>query len=228
MWFFIFFSISGDSLMEEMRYKLGNFKDRIMEIRMETEKEDGKKSLKKVKIWEKGKLRMIKFTYPRDMKGIGILILKMNEIYLWMPSYAGVKRITSSTVYTNFMGTDFSYAELTGEFYKRFKVKKVDEKDGTYIITLYSNDVSSPYKLLKLFLDKETTSPDSIKFYRNRLKKIIRIKEKKEMDGCIIPFNIVVENPEKSTKTKIIIENVKLNTGLSDGFFTRRNLRRMR
>ncbi len=50
-----------------------------------------------------------------------------------MPSYAGVKWITSSTVYTYFMGTDFSYAELTGEFYKRFKVKGVDEKDDTYI-----------------------------------------------------------------------------------------------
>jgi hypothetical protein len=66
---------------------------------------------------EKTEKRLIRFLEPADVKGTGLLTFDYKEgdddIWLYMPALRKTRRIVSSDKAKNFMGSEFSYADMT-------------------------------------------------------------------------------------------------------------------
>ena len=82
------------------------------------------------------KKRLMRFTHPADVKGTGLLTYdyekKDDDIWLFLPSLRKTRRIVSSEKSKSFMGSEFSYADMTPPPVEDFvhKKQKVETVDG--------------------------------------------------------------------------------------------------
>ncbi len=100
---------------------------------------NGHKRVKTTKAFSKDKgrdtLRMSFFLAPADVKGTGFLTYDYREPgrdddqWLYLPELKKVKRIASSDKSSSFMGTDFSYADMTKRAIEEWKYKLLKEME---------------------------------------------------------------------------------------------------
>jgi hypothetical protein len=100
---------------------------------------NGHKRIKTTKAFSKDKgrdiLRMSFFLAPADVKGTGFLTYDYREPgrdddqWLYLPELKKVKRIASSDKSSSFMGTDFSYADMTKRAIEEWKYKLLKEME---------------------------------------------------------------------------------------------------
>jgi len=79
--------------------------------------------------------RIIKFLEPADVKGTGLLVFdyehKNDEMWLYLPALRKTRKIVSSEKGRNFMGSEFSNADMAAPNLPDFMLKKLpDEKAG--------------------------------------------------------------------------------------------------
>jgi len=83
----------------------------------------GKKRVRKIasvsKLYDDGETekRLIRFVSPPDVKGTGLLTYdyenKSDDMWLYMPALRKTRRIVASEKAKNFMGSEFTYADIT-------------------------------------------------------------------------------------------------------------------
>ena len=75
--------------------------------------------------------RIIKFLEPADVKGTGLLVFdypdKNDEMWLYMPAIRKTRKIVSSEKGKNFMGSEFSNADMAAPNLNDFRFKKLGE-----------------------------------------------------------------------------------------------------
>ena len=79
--------------------------------------------------------RIIKFLEPADVKGTGLLVFdyehKNDEMWLYMPALRKTRKIVSSEKGRNFMGSEFSNADMAAPNLPDFMLKRLpDEQAG--------------------------------------------------------------------------------------------------
>ena len=98
-----------------------------------------RKTKQVTKLFDKGNTekKLIKFMAPADVKGTGFLTfdykIKDDDMWLYMPALRKTRRIVSSEKAKSFMGSEFSYADMTPPNINDFKYKLLGEEkvDGT-------------------------------------------------------------------------------------------------
>jgi hypothetical protein len=65
-----------------------------------------------------GDRMLIRFTYPNDIKGTAFLVWEHpegeDERFLFLPALGRVRRITGAEAQDNFVGSDFTYEDISG------------------------------------------------------------------------------------------------------------------
>ena len=77
--------------------------------------------------------KLVRFLAPADVKGTGLLtydyLKKDDDMWLYMPALRKTRRIISSEKAKNFMGSEFSYADMTPPNADDFDFKVLGEKN---------------------------------------------------------------------------------------------------
>lgn len=87
------------------------------------------------KVYDNGdtEKRMIRFMSPADVKNTGLLTFdyksKDDDIWLYMPALRKTRRIVSSDKSKNFMGSEFSYADMTPPSLDEFDFQMLDDEE---------------------------------------------------------------------------------------------------
>ncbi|MCK5687795.1 outer membrane lipoprotein-sorting protein, partial [Myxococcota bacterium] len=91
----------------------------------------GQKRVRKIatvsKLFDDGKTekRLIRFIAPADIKGTGLLTWdyedKSDDMWLFMPALRKTRRIVASDKAKSFMGSEFSYSDITPPAIADFK-----------------------------------------------------------------------------------------------------------
>lgn len=119
--------------------------------------------LGKVQERPKGDQSMFIFKSPGDVKGTKMLTWTnkkgSDDQWLFLPSLKRVKRINSSNKKGSFMGSEFSYEDLSAQEVEKFTYKyiKEGELDGrkVHIIERYPVEKKSGYSKQIVYLDQE-------------------------------------------------------------------------
>ncbi len=227
-----FFTINAQTstqILEKVDECINGPADQTMNMKLVLIDKSSKEYNREIIMYQKGSDKRIgKFLSPADQKGIGFLSLPDNIFYIYLPAYKKTRRIASQVKNTKFAGTDFTYEDMAAQKYTdNWNVVKSETENNQYRIELTPKQgVSSEYGKLVLWVGKDNFYPVKIEYYDkgNNLAKLMTRDKVEKIDGFWISKESMMEDLKSGHKTKMILEDVKFNTGIADSKFTERYL----
>ena len=165
-------------------------------------------------------------------KGQKILRLG-DEIYVYYPDADEIIRLSDSGLKSSFLGSDFSYEDLTGDddYEKRYDYKLLGEKEeaGTecYEVEFTAKKLSETYQKQVMLIDKERFVPLKASLYSRsgKLLKEIYYSDYIEDDGILFPTVVSTQNAiKKSNKSQMSVFDLSFNKKLDDSLFDKEEL----
>jgi hypothetical protein len=207
---------------------------------------NGKKRTRDIKSYSKDygedTYQTMFFKSPADVKNTAFLTYdyddstKDDDQWLYLPALKKVKRIPSSDKSSSFMGSDFSYYDMTKRDledydFKLLKETKVRGKKVWMIEAIPRNSKvikeSGYVKTIGLVRQDNYVIVRSIGFMKNSKKKYLDVTKMHKSKGVwLIDSMNMVTKKGKSTIHKTILKfsKTKLNKPISDNIFTTRRL----
>jgi len=207
----------------------------------------GKKRIREIKSFGKDKgedkQRLMFFLSPADVKDTGFLTYdyddgdRDDDQWLYLPALRKTKRIASSDKSGSFMGSDFTYSDMTQRDLDDYDYKLLKEsKVGEHKVVLIESTPRS-----RKVID-ETGYTKSVVFVRTDIDFVVRavhwvkdggklkyfdVKKLEKIDGIWTARETHMTTKKgKATvhKTILTFDNVKYNQGLSENLFSIRIL----
>lgn len=174
---------------------------------------------------------LIRFLSPKTVEGVTLLSADNGEkIYLYMPAYQKARRIAGSSKQENFMGTDFSYEDLSIDYQSEdYQKELLEERETQFLIEVIPTEEDLPYRKFMLYINKEQFYVEKVEFYNldGQLTKTLEIKEVKFDDqDKIVPIKIALTNIIDNHQTIINIKEIEYDLELPSDFFTIRTMQK--
>lgn len=195
--------------------------------------------MKSLEINDDGDKGLTIFDKPRDVKGTAFLsfshIKKADDQWLYLPALKRVKRISSRNKSGPFMGSEFSYEDLSSFELEKYNFKLLGEETvngvDCYKIEQIPTDKYSGYTRQVAWLDKAEFRAQKIDFYdrKKSLLKTLTFNDYKQYLGQYwrpMAMNMVNHQTKKSTDLKT--NSLEFKTGLKDSDFNKATLKRAR
>ncbi len=179
------------------------------------------------------------FDRPRDVKGTAFLsftrIHEPDDQWLYLPALERVKRISSANKSGPFMGSEFSYEDMSSQEVAKYTYKWLrDEPCGEkvcFVVEQYPVYENSGYKRRIVWIDQEDYIPWMIEFYdrKDALLKTMSLSEYQLYLGQYWRAQkMYVENHLTGKSTTLIFKDYLLGSGLDETEFNRNSLSRVR
>jgi len=176
----------------------------------------------------KGGRSYTEFTAPGDLKGTRVLSLSPTELYVYLPEFQKIRRVTSSTTEQGFMGTVLTQQDMAPAAWgKLFDIASMEDAGGDALLTLKAKaGVDVTYKTLKMTIRKDIAVPTRIE-YLNEAGTVVRTETRDGYtcnNGYCLFGTMMMTDHARGAWTQLKPRSVQLNTGLSDDLFTQRAL----
>jgi len=219
----------------------------IMDLEMILIDKRGNQRIRKIRSFGKDfgedDYQLMFFLSPADVKDTGFLTYdydddsRDDDQWLYLPALKKTKRIATGDKSGSFMGSDFSYADLTErplEYYD-YKLLEHSEVRGVPVWVIeaiprteeeidetgYTKTVSFVRK------DNYVVIRSVIWVKKGKRLKYMEVKKLESIDGIWVPTEITMSTRKgKKTlhKTRILVSNVKFNQPMDDDMFSLRRL----
>jgi len=209
----------------------------------------GKKRVRNLKTYTKNrgedKLKLMFFLTPADVKNTGFLTYdyedsnKDDDQWLYLPELRKVKRIASSDKSSSFMGSDFTYSDMTSRNVQDYTYKVMKEptvgghKTWQMLVTPKSEKTvqETGYTKSIVFIRQDNFVIIQALNYIKIGKKLkyMMVKGLKKIDGIwtVTKMQMITKKGKKTLhKTVFEFSDVKYNQDLEESFFTTRTLER--
>ena len=177
----------------------------------------------------------IYFFQPADVKEMTFMVYKYPgrdaDRWLFVPAISMVRRIAAKDKYSSFVGSDFTYEDVSGrnldeDTHSLMKEEKYGGKD-CYVVksTPKAADMEYAYKLS--WIDNGSFLPLKEEYYdkRGELYKVFTADKIKEIKGFSTVTQRTMKNLQSGHMTEVSYLSVDYNIGLEDGLFSERFLR---
>jgi outer membrane lipoprotein-sorting protein len=203
--------------------------DQEMKMKLVLIDKNGKEQTREIMMMQKGSDKRIgKFVSPADQKGIGFLSLPDNVFYIYLPAYKKTRRIASHIKNTKFAGTDFTYEDMEAKNYSlNWNSELINSDNNQYVLQLTpKNGQISEYGKIILSVKQDNFYPERTEYYdkSGKIAKRMTSEKLEKINGYWIAKISLMEDLKSGHKTKMILEDVKFNSGLADNKFTERYL----
>ena len=241
------FSMTGKEVMQKQKKLQSTDTEQSIEIMVLVD-EDGTKEKRGVKRYiSKNNAKnltnsSIIFMKPADIKGTALLdkeISKDNENqWVYLPSLKKLQRIAQGSKKNYFMGTDFTYEDLSGDKIENYKytllrteplkVTKNDKSENCYVIKAVPIKAHYPktaYGKKIIWVTADHFYTKKIEFYSKRGK---LIKTEVSWDfvnpkGTIYrPIKGIMNNFKEHHKTFVLVRKLLINDPIPKKIFTQR------
>jgi hypothetical protein len=197
----------------------------------------GKERIREVvnasKQFGKTKKTIIKFISPPDVKGIAMLIFDQeyeeDMMWIYMPALGKTRRIVSSEKSSNFMGSEFTNANMSkpnmNDFdYKFLSSESHNEKICWKIeaVWIHENNDLGYSKQIK-WIEKSTNLCCKVEYFdkKNNLYKTLLFEDyQKQTNGKHMALLMLMENHKNKRKSQIQITEVQLTTDIAETSFS--------
>lgn len=207
----------------------------------------GSERRRTIKLFSKDKgrdsLRMQFFLAPADVKDTGFLTYdyyggdKDDDQWLYLPDMRKTKRIATSDKSSSFMGSDFSYADMTRRVLDEwsYKLLKEDLVNGQEVWIIEALPVSSTvedrygYKRSIVYVSKDNfLVVRAIHVLKSGNKvKYMEVKKLDKIDGIWVAVETwmkTTRNKRTLHRTVLKMDNILYNQELDESFFSVRQL----
>ncbi|MCO4845348.1 MAG: outer membrane lipoprotein-sorting protein [Sulfurovum sp.] len=178
-----------------------------------------------------GDKTLIEFSSPADVKGTILLthehLDKNDNQWLYMPGLKKTKRIVSRNKSGSFMGSEFSYEDLSSQHYKKFKYSGnaksvVINGRKNYKSVRTPVDKNSGYSKEVVWSDSKNFLIQKIEYYdkNGALLKVGSFPKYKKINGIWRALKISMKNVQNGKSTILNWTSQKIKVGLSDKDFS--------
>jgi hypothetical protein len=221
-------------------YKQDNSRDATWRARLDVYDKKGSARSKKFSLRKLGSLgnskTLARFTDPPEVRGVGLLTYNQTGVgdrqWLYTPAINRTRRIAPQERSRKFLGTDFTNEDMAervlddysykligeGEVIEGRKTWKIearpvapDRSQYSYVYLWVPVDV--PYTVLAEMYDKAGQ--------RVRVMKASRLEK---ISGIWVAREVEVSTPADGTRSVMIVEEIKFNSGLKEEQFTQQAL----
>ncbi|MCL2196014.1 MAG: outer membrane lipoprotein-sorting protein [Treponema sp.] len=179
-----------------------------------------------------GSRTVIVFQRPANVAGSRFLTMDNasggTDQWIFLPSLGRVRRIAASESGGNFMGTDFSYDDISSmdrdiylDTHTLLREEPLNGKN-CYVIQSIPKDGSYQYSKSVTWVDKENYLIYKSEMYNKRgeTSKIMEMADFKDVQGRITPMQTKISTVSAGTSTTIYMEIMKYDDPIPDGVFT--------
>jgi outer membrane lipoprotein-sorting protein len=186
---------------------------------------------------KKGNKSLMTFLSPADVKGTKFLnhehINKDDDQWLYLPALKRVKRIASKNKSGSFMGSEFSYEDLSSFSVKKFhfsgnaKVEKLDGKK-VYVGKRIPVSKNSGYTKEISWVDANNFLIKKVEYYdrKHELLKTATFDKYKKISGKWRVIQMSMINHQNGKKTILVWKNEKIKIHLKGRDFNKRILKK--
>lgn len=242
------FAITGEEIAQKAHDR-DDGDNSIAQMTMTLISKSGQKRTRSLKTFSKDKgedkLKLMFFLTPADVKNTAFLTYDYEDSnadddqWLYLPELHKVKRIASSDKSSSFMGSDFTYSDMTSRnvqdyTYKVMKETKVGgHKTWQMLVTPKSEktvDETGYTKSIMFVRQDNFVVVQALHYVKSGKKlKYMQVKELELIDGIWTSKEIqMVTKKGKKTlhKTVLKFSETKYNQNLEESFFTTRSLQK--
>ena len=185
--------------------------------------------------------KLLFFTAPANVKGTGFLTYdyvgeKEDDQWLYLPALGKAKRIAAADKSGSFMGSDFTYADMTQRNLDDYSYKLLQEKEVsgqlTWVIesTPKSQLVIDATGYLKSYLfvrQDNFVVVQAVHLMPDNYRKYMSVKQLENIDGIWVATEIEMKTTQGKTRqhsTILKLSNITNNQTISDQTFSLREL----
>jgi outer membrane lipoprotein-sorting protein len=217
------FSQDAATLLKSMDNVIFASKDKQGNVTMILTNKNGKEKVREAVMMQKGtEKRVYRYTAPESQAGIATLSLPDGIMWMYMPALGKPKKISLMAKTGAFNNTDFSYEDMaTTPYSERYIPELLENSPENYVIALTPMDDNSQYSKVVVALDKTNFYPIRMEYFDKRGDKFKEAVYQYEKIGKYWNAKeVVMTDLKKGHSTKILLEDVKFDQGLSDDLFT--------
>lgn len=220
------------------------FGDQLAEMFMTLRNAAGKESIREVRVKTlevdgDGDKSISIFDRPRDVKGTAFLSYthstKPDDQWLFLPALKRVKRIASRNKSGPFMGSEFSFEDISSFEVDKYTYKYLRDEDiegkATFVIEQFPAYDASGYTRRIVWVDQEIYQPLKVEFYdrKNSLLKTLTFHDYQQyLDQYWRADRQEMINHQSNKSTTLVFNNYQFKTGLTDRDFDQNSLKRAR
>src|SRR3954451_2149668 len=110
--------------------------------------------------------RLVRFSSPGDLKGMGVLVENKDTMYVYLPGFQKVRRVGTHVKNQTFMGSDFSFEDMSTTRYRAgYDAKLISQDDKQWEIELaVKPGAEIEYPRVKMWVIKQAHQPSKILF----------------------------------------------------------------
>ena len=233
-------SLSGKQIIEKV-YNRPAGDDQTSDLTMTLINKSGDQRVRKIKQFTKDLGNVEKsimfFLSPADVKNTSFMSWaydsdQSDDQWIYLPALKKTKRISSDSKSDYFMGSDFTYDDLgdrklEDDTHKLLREETIDGKE-CYVIESLSKDEDYVYSKTMVWVNKSNFIGVKKEFYDDDedLLKVLAIKEVEEISGIWVITNSEMKNVQKNHRTTMVLNNIQINTGMSESKFSERMMMR--
>jgi outer membrane lipoprotein-sorting protein len=176
--------------------------------------------------------RLVRFTSPGDVKGMGVLVENSETMYVYLPGFQKVRRMGTHIKNQTFMGSDFSFEDMSQlAFSDVYDAKLVGKDDKQWMLELTQKagkDLEFPR--IKMTADLHMFQPLLIEYQDaagKTLKQQLRDNYKQDSPIHWQPMRVLITDHRRNGhQSEIDFTSTKIDVGLGDDVFSVRSLMR--
>ncbi len=177
----------------------------------------------------------IYFFQPVDVKDMTFMVYKYPgrdaDRWLFVPAISMVRRIAARDKYSSFVGSDFTYEDISGrnleeDTHSIVKEEKYSGKD-CYVVKSTPKAADMEYSYKQSWIDKTSYLPLKEEYYdkRGELYKVFTADEIKEIKSFPTVTKRTMKNLQSGHMTQVTYLKADYNIGLEDSLFSERYLK---
>jgi hypothetical protein len=237
------FALTGDEVMKKSQaaflYPGKDFKARVM---MKLVSKGGQERVREMTMLRKNygevggnQKYFMYFFQPADVKDMTFMVYKYPgrdaDRWLFVPAISMVRRIAAQDKHSSFVGSDFSYEDVSGrdledDSHTLVREEKVGSRECDVVKnTPKTGDVEYSYKLS--WIDKGNYLPLKEEYYdkKNELYKVFTADEIKDIKGFPTVTKRTMKNLQSGHMTEVTYLKTDYNIGIDDSMFSERFLK---
>jgi len=178
----------------------------------------------------------IYFNRPPDVRDMALLVWKYpnrdDDRWLYIPAFKVVRRIAASDKHTSFVGSDFTYEDVSGrepedDTHTVLREEALGGRAAWVVQSVPKIPADADFSRRLSWIDKTTWLALKEEYYdvRGELARVFTAEEVKEVDGFWTVTKRTMKNAQSGHRTEVVFSEVRYNRKLAPDVFSERSLR---
>jgi outer membrane lipoprotein-sorting protein len=219
--------LSAAEILKKMEATNNDYADQTLNEQMNVIDVDGKRRTYNLTVRQKGAKRLVEFT-SGESKGMSILVEDRNSVYVYLPGFKKVRRVSANNMSQSMVGSDLSSDDSATVSWAPTYDASLDKEDDTswWLVLTPKAGTKSDYGKIVHRVDKTNFLQQETHYFDKGGQEVKRLicSNPTSYDGILRNKMAIFSDPRTGHRTELETTSAKYNQGLSDDLFTVRQL----